>query len=311
MANRSFRERRRESLEMQRIITSRMLAPLKEAVERGEIDGRTVLATLAEKTGFTNITYTPDYKKFRDNSTLIYENEIFLETGYAMRRGGSQYKFSRASQFDIHVLYKLYRHLSNAPYDSPEELREIMRALLNDMRILEIGCGPGFNLHVLKMLGARVYGIELREETVGSVPDVDIRIGNAMDVALEFPPSTFDLVYSRDFFSSAVIESPAEAARIVAEIYGITRSGGLSIHQMIYAKVYIPLSLFGLWLECRKTGFNYDRIEKGFWKKLLEGNDDEIYTNRSALDPQDLLRTGFGIREYSIEDDNLHIVAQK
>ena len=95
------------------------------------------------------------------------------------------------------------------------------------LKVLDVGCGPGFFSVVLGRLGHRVTGIDYNDEmrktailncdTYG-VP-ADFRTMDAHH--LEFGDGTFDLVVSRD-----VLWNLDDPARVYEEMYRVLRPGG-------------------------------------------------------------------------------------
>ena len=223
---------------------------------------------------------------------------------------GDVFTFSRASHKYVHSLFQLYQHLSGEEYTSPEQLKEVLRKSLDGKRILELGCGPGFNLKVLQDLGAIVSGVEIRRDLIGGVPDVDIRYGDAEHLDDIFPDDRFDLIYSEDFFCNAVMDQE-KSGRIATQTYRHTTEGGAGIHQIIYEKMELPLYLLGLWISNRETGRDHQTIENRFWNMSEDERERALYTNRCSLDPQDLVGLGFKVKEYSIENGELNIVVRK
>lgn len=296
--------------EMQKHMINRALNSIKSMIESGQISADMALGLLAERSGqFSGKNDAPEYKRFKENSGLIYDNELFFDINYKMDNA-MEYKFAPASQHDIHALYKLYQHLSNKEYDSPEQLKKIMKELVEGKRILELGSGPGFNLNVLHNLGARVSGIEIRKDLIGKISNVDVRCGDAEHLDDVFGDEQFDLIYSIDLFCTAVINQE-KSGRIATQTYRHTKDGGTCVHQITYEKMELPFYLLGLWISNREAGINPEEMEEFFWNMPEDEKEKALYTNRCSLDLQDLVVRGFKIKEYSIENGQLNIVVRK
>ncbi len=297
--------------EAQRWLMKQALRPIQSMVESGRITPDMALGILAEQSGqFQGNDDTSEYKKFKEKSGLIYANEPFFDVNYRMETG-DVYTFRPASYHDVHTLYKLYQHCSGKGYNSPEQLKEVMRELLDGKRVLELGSGPGFNLKVLQDLGARVSGVEVRQNLIGGVPDVDVRYGDAEHLDGVFPDEQFDLVYSRDLFCTAVMNQE-KSGKIATQTHRHTKdNGGIGIHQITYEKIGLPLYLLGMWLSSRETGRNYQVWEEWFWNMPDEERERVLYTNRCSLDLQDLVMPGFKVKEYSVENGELNIVVKR
>ncbi len=184
-----------------------------------------------------------------------------------------------------------------------------VKLLLNGKRILELGCGPGFNLRVLQDLGANTSGIEIVEGLVGRVPQIDIRKGDAEYLDKLFGNDEFDIIYSRDLFCTAIMDQD-KAKKIAKQMYKHTKIGGLVICQITYEKMQIPLYLMAMWFYNRKISGDFKKMEEDFWNNE-EKIETELYTNRCSLDLQDLVIHGFRLIEYSIDNGELNMVLRK
>lgn len=101
---------------------------------------------------------------------------------------------------------------------------------LNDLRVLEVGCGSGGNLLELLRMGFdpnKLVGNELLEERAAvarrNLPvAVDLHVGDA--TALIFAPGSFDLVYQSTVFSSLLDDSFQES--LANKMWEWVRPGG-------------------------------------------------------------------------------------
>lgn len=97
-------------------------------------------------------------------------------------------------------------------------------------KVLEIGCGVGIDLLQFARAGALVSAIDLTENAVRLARANlareghagDIRVGNAE--ALDFPDSSFDVVYSH-----GVLHHTVDTERAVGEVHRVLRPGGEAI----------------------------------------------------------------------------------
>jgi ubiquinone/menaquinone biosynthesis C-methylase UbiE len=111
---------------------------------------------------------------------------------------------------------------------------------MGGLRVLEIGCGPGYDALTLLQNGALYSGIDIAPENIertrkhlapyGFEPDV--REGDAE--ALSFPDATFDVVYS-----NGVLHHVPSIATALAECKRVLKPGGC-----LYLVVYNRLSIF-------------------------------------------------------------------
>lgn len=304
------RKIRKETLELQRYMLRQGLEPIQSMVGAGALSPHEALSIVSSafKT-FSSDGWTSGYKKFMTNCKLIYLHEPFSPLSYILDSGDT-YHYRRPSENDTHTLYKIYQYASGTEFKTPEELKAVLETALTGKHILEIGCGAGFNLKVLKDLGAEVSGIEPRSDMAKTLPELDIRIGDARHLNDIFEGKQFDIIYSRDLFCTAIMDS-AEAMEIAPQLGEQTNEGGLNLHQVTYARMEIPLYLLGLWLSNREVGRDHEGMEERFWNLSDAQREDRLYTNRCILDPQDLVRRGLKIQEYTIENGELNIIARK
>jgi len=100
---------------------------------------------------------------------------------------------------------------------------------LEEVRILDVGCGNGGLLRDLVNYGANpanLSGIDLLEDRIASArrlsPHLDLRVVNAAE--LPFPDDSFDLALAFTVFSSIKDAEMREA--VAAEIMRVLRKGG-------------------------------------------------------------------------------------
>src|ERR1700737_9183 len=105
-----------------------------------------------------------------------------------------------------------------------QELKRVGVTTLEDMRILDIGCGSGTGLLTWALIGAHpahLHGIDLNagriDEARRLYPTFDLKVGNA--TALPWPSNYFHLVSQFTTFSSILDpEVRREASREVARV---------------------------------------------------------------------------------------------
>ena len=90
-----------------------------------------------------------------------------------------------------------------------------------------------------------------------------------------------------------------------------TKTGGLGVHSIVYEKLELAIHFFGMWINNNKAGRDEEGWDDWFWNLSEEEREDMLYTNRCSLDPQYLLRSGFQLKEYSVENSDLTIVVEK
>ena len=93
---------------------------------------------------------------------------------------------------------------------------------LEDIRILDVGCGIGTYVRRFRQFSDDVHGIEVEPDRVteaaaSGLPNIVLAVGED----LPYPDGHFDLV-----FSNEVIEHVEDDRRTVAEMVRVTRPGG-------------------------------------------------------------------------------------
>jgi SAM-dependent methyltransferase len=108
--------------------------------------------------------------------------------------------------------------------------REVARALLEPAsagasarRLLDAGCGTGFNLLALAPLG-RALGIDLSPEAVRFCRERGVRVARASLLSLPFPAASFDAVTSFDVIYHDWVRDDRAA---VLEMARVLRPGGV------------------------------------------------------------------------------------
>jgi SAM-dependent methyltransferase len=138
------------------------------------------------------------------------------------------------TEFDRDPRYTLWDEAALFRYQERE--RAILRLLdrqgvspLDEVRLLDVGCGAGGTLRDFLAYGARpenVAGVDVLEARVSRAkrlaPHLDYRVADA--AALPFGNDAFDLALAFTLFSS--ITDPTTRTRIAAEILRVVRPGG-------------------------------------------------------------------------------------
>jgi SAM-dependent methyltransferase len=126
-------------------------------------------------------------------------------------------------------------------------------------RLLDAGCGTGFNLLALGRFG-RATGIDLAPEAVVFCRERGVRVARAGLLALPFPDATFDAVTSFDVIYHAWV---ADDRAAVAEMARVARPGGLLLVRVPALKV--------LWGAHDTEVQSRHRYTRGELVALLEG----------------------------------------
>ena len=156
--------------------------------------------------------------------------KIFVTPGEIKIAFIEQYAFSLFPYRSI--LYHMLRHATNLTgQESKDELEWKIRKTFKDKKILELGPGPGFFMHMLKKFGADVYGIEPSEEYKKQAEQAGLNIQTGTAETLDMPEE-FDIIYSKDVLSFAVTKNKAEP--IMKAVHKNLKQGGLTVHSIEY-----------------------------------------------------------------------------
>lgn len=288
-----------------------LLDQVKKKVLKEKLSDEEAMKVIAEKLGmFSDSEHTEEFKKFCSITNDIYKDEPESGISYKMASGVS-YTYPKASEGYKNFMFKIFKELLSDEIKKSLaagslrslDLKAKMWGALRTKEVLELGCGRGFNLRVLKSLGARVHGIE-------SLPigpwcaDVDIKHDDAENIDQLFPEKKFDIIYAKDLFCEAIIDIN-KAARIFRKLHDHLNHDGMIISQVTYKKIEPEMQLMALWLWCRRTGENYQEHEQSLLEQLQNKNL-PTYSNRAYhfMDPN------FIINE-EIENGELTITAKK
>jgi SAM-dependent methyltransferase len=126
-------------------------------------------------------------------------------------------------------------------------------------RVLDAGCGTGFNLLALSRLG-RAVGVDLAPEAIAFCKERGVRAVRASLLALPFENALFDAVTSLDVLYHAWVTDDRAA---VAEMARVVRPGGLLL-------VRVP-ALRALWGAHDVEVQSRHRYTRGELEGLLEG----------------------------------------
>ena len=110
-----------------------------------------------------------------------------------------------APKFSLSYLMKMSAYYSTSPEDYQNNLLKIIkkaRKTNESLDILEIGCGPGAALMVLKPFSKTISGVDysprLIEICKQVFPDGDFKVCEAINI--DFPQKRFDLILSNSVF---------------------------------------------------------------------------------------------------------------
>ncbi len=144
-----------------------------------------------------------------------------------------------ASECYDHLFWTVYRELGGDDnYETPQELVEKFKNLVSGLRILELGCGPGFALHVLEQYGAQCKGIDIRNL---GIPDIfKPEMGDARKLSSYYAAGEFDLIISHDFFCEVILDQE-DSGHVLRGAHQVLRTGGHMIHEINFFRMDAPI----------------------------------------------------------------------
>ena len=136
---------------------------------------------------------------------------------------------------NVHKLYNPYNPSMYMSYQEKERklIKKILNPFLspaNNMKILEVGCGAGYNLHILLGLGFKpenLYGNDILPDRIVQAQEflpskITLLIEDA--TSLPFPNSYFSAVYASTVFSS-ILDDDVQTT-VSKEMWRLVKPGG-------------------------------------------------------------------------------------
>ncbi|MFA4819348.1 MAG: class I SAM-dependent methyltransferase [Candidatus Aenigmatarchaeota archaeon] len=212
------------------------------------------------------------------------------------------------------VLYHLMRHIGNLAGDETEsDVKYLARKAFDGKRVLELGCGPGFFLYLLRELGADIVGVEKRDtyRDQTDAAKLSILYGDAEKVTDMIRDKKFDVVFSRNFLSLHVTVD--KGPDVMEAAYGVTNDGGLSFHLIDYRKTPEEEYMEMLRSTCESTKLDYDTLVQTFSMLPAEKKDALLRRNVLNTSIESLTRIGYRpLTSYLFDaEENISIAARK
>jgi len=202
-----------------------------------------------------------------------------------------QFTYGRSLSY-ASMFYHMMRHLANLNgSESPEEIEYLARKAVSGRRILELGCGPGFFLYVLKQLGAYVTGVDknesFREQTAKA--GLNVICGDAKNLQ-DLVSGKQDIVISKDFLSLAVTRD--DAGPIMEASFRAMKPGAIALHQIEYSKMPEE-KYFAMIDEAGKKGADAEKIKRNFSELPPEQRDMLLRKNIFNISPAHIEQIGY------------------
>jgi len=179
-----------------------------------------------------------DWLRFETHKKVLFAYEKYQPVSYSTP-SDLGYVTRPASECYDHLFWTVYHELGgDTNYKTPEELIEKFNNLVSGLRVLELGCGPGFALHVLEQYGAQCKGIDIRNLGVPEIfrPEV----GDARKLSSFYDAEEFDLIISHDFFCEVIV-SQEDSGHVLRGAHHVLKPGGRMIHEINFFRMDAPI----------------------------------------------------------------------
>lgn len=126
-------------------------------------------------------------------------------------------------------LFHILRHATTLNgSENTDELAELLCKVFDGKSLLEIGCGPGYLLHIAQEFGANVMGVDSYREAKNwaNIMGVPILVGTVDNLQTN---NTFDYIVSKNFFSSSVKSS---GTKDFGKLALHTNESAIHVHQV-------------------------------------------------------------------------------
>ncbi len=130
----------------------------------------------------------------------------------------SSYHAFAFSEADFGLVFKVRRRLE------AQRLLAWCRNLPDDARIIDVGCGDGFHLELLKNFGKKTWqleGVDTDERAVERAEKKGLTVHHGLLEKLDLPPETYDLA-----IVIQTIEHLAAPPQLLANVRKLLRPGG-------------------------------------------------------------------------------------
>lgn len=247
--------------------------------------------------------------KFEANKHALFTHEQFQPASYNTP-SDLGYISRPASECYDHLFWMMYRELGgDNNYETTEELINKFLNLISGLRVLELGCGPGFALKVLQNHGAQCRGIDIRDLAIPEIfrPEV----GNARNLSAYYDADEFDLIISHDFFCEGVIVSQEDTTCVLREAYNVLKPGGRMISEINFFRMDAPIYFVINYLILKKQGSVRDIDD---YMNILFDSGDTLtpkWNNKLSIRIDDCLASGFSIPTIVPEAEYLTVILKK
>lgn len=162
-----------------------------------------------------------------------------------------------------------------------------------ELKILDLGCGPGLYTQQIAKKGHKVTGVDISENSIryareqAKINTLDISYINQNYLELELPENEFDLVMM--IYTDLGVLLPAERNQLLKTIEKALKPGGVFIFDVLNDKD----------LDKKISPKNWETAEQGFWRKnpYLALSDSFFYAEQKVILNQHIIA----------EDENIDV----
>ncbi|WP_340113083.1 class I SAM-dependent methyltransferase [Maribellus mangrovi] len=131
----------------------------------------------------------------------------------------------------------------------------------NEMKILDLGCGPGLYTQIIAQRGHKVTGVDFSENSIdyakqqAKAKNLDIEYINKNYLDLDLPENAFDLVMM--IYTDLGVLLPEERNQLLSKIEKVLKPGGTLIFDVLNDKD----------LDKKVSPKNWEVAGQGFWRE--------------------------------------------
>ncbi|MBI4359539.1 MAG: class I SAM-dependent methyltransferase [Candidatus Jacksonbacteria bacterium] len=253
--------------------------------------------------------YNSDYQVLKRLNTLFEdESRFYKPTDYNFANiEGKDYSFQyqppSVSYMPLFVeLYKLYggdftfRAEDNA--GQKRELYNKMREKLGNLKVLELGAGPGFGLHAIRKVTKSAMGLDT-ERFKEQPKTVSIVKGDARaaDRIPAIASKQYNLIYSLDMLEGEIFSNTENPRAIIKSAHNLLAPGGLQVHAIPYKPLSRKTNMLAILIELadeyredviirQKKTWPISEIRETVRERLK--NSPQLYTRTLILNDNDI-----------------------
>lgn len=247
--------------------------------------------------------YHENYHTFKNltrNSLFADEGKFYKPVDYVYKKVRTldgkeveaKFEYRKPSISYMPLFTELYKLLGGSfDLESQDELQQQaafyqkISHLFKGLQIIELGCGPGFSVKVLKKVVAgasrsNIIGVD-KETFKQQPPGIKIINGDLLDPKFyKRLPFNNHVIFSLDLLEGEILTSKDEAIHIITMTHELLRNNGWQIHMVPYKRLSKKVTLLKKWV--------HRLSEQGELEMLQIDNLDTIMSRTLILDTNDI-----------------------